>query len=126
MRSLFLSLSNHHLVSKFACIIIGFYIWHTVHQYINITKSLTVPLLFYNTQTDIIQAPDYLKIYVSGTPRAMHNLLREDMAVHIDAKSLPYDKQTPLIINSHNLFLPNSIKLLSYTIPIVARLSSSE
>ncbi len=94
--------------------IFGFLVWVLLSQSYQTTLWLKVPLCFYNQQGKTIQAPEMISVQLQGTRADLLLLDLKQLAVHVDAHQLTQPIQS-VAINSHNLFLPDSIKLVHYT-----------
>ena len=101
----------HPNFTKFSALTLGYFIWFfsAHHQYI--TRSFTIPICFYQTQQRTVQAPQETTITIAGHRSDIYRLKAQELAIHIDASSYP-DGDHEILINSSNLFLPDTLKLV--------------
>lgn len=99
---------------KVLSLIFGFLLWVTLSQSYQTTVWLTVPVCFYNNEQKNITAPETIQIELQGKRTDLMLLDLSRLAVHLDAQQLTQPIQT-VAISAHNLFLPDSIKLVHYT-----------
>lgn len=101
-------LQHNHFIKISSCII-GYCLWFFIAQHQSITLTQQAPLCFYQHNSNYtIQAPDSIKVVVSGPRQEVYRL---NNALHIDASS--YKEGSYLIeLTKENLFLPDTIKLL--------------
>ena len=110
---LHIALRTNHSLKIIACII-GFTLWSLMSDLHYITKTFVVPVHFYNSENSIIQeAPENVTVRLQGKKSDFRYLNFTTLAAHIDAKTLL--QQTNLIhLTAEQLFLPQTIKLVSY------------
>lgn len=117
------------LMLKFFAIIFGCTIWYIFSQSRQDTISINVPLCFYNTEKiKLIESPDNIRVTLSGTRQELINMDIEHLAAHIDASKLNV-KSADISIESYNLFLPTTIKLVHYNpapIPVHVTLQDNQ
>jgi len=90
----------------------GFFIWYSISNSRTITRTITVPIYFDNTQADIrIDAPETTQISVSGT-RSTLNASRDLGAIHFDSSKLSQGKKL-LHATYKNFLLPSAVKVLN-------------
>lgn len=120
-----LSFYNGHLnnVTLYSmAIILGILWWSIASELNRASRTFTVPICFYNTESNTIKAPEIIRITLGGKRSHLRLLNDMNVAVHIDAQTIP-EKTTVLKIKQEHLLLPQNIKLLSYSPsnPLVTR-----
>lgn len=100
---------------KIVSLFVGYSFWFVFGHAQTITTAITVPLCFYGAQDNMtIQAPDTVRIELSGKRSIMQTVDLKSLAIHVDARELLAGTQ-PIEISQKSLFLPESIKLVHYT-----------
>jgi hypothetical protein len=96
-------------------ITIGASLWYIFSQSRLDTLSLEVPLCFYGTEKiSKLEAPEKIRITLSGKRSDLETLDIEHLAAHVDASRLN-QKSSKLSLAAHHLFLPATIKLVHYS-----------
>lgn len=94
--------------------ILGYSSWYLLGNLCVHTTQVTVPLTFYNTQKKwTIEAPETISISLAGRRSPIRSLETKKLAIHVDGSTLQSGTQ-PITIATHQLFLPDSIKLVHY------------
>lgn len=99
---------------KVSAFILGFSFWYMVSQSRPLEISYTVPLIFYGTNTEQLQAAETVTICLKGNKNDFYNLDLKELAIHINADQLKKGKNFIQVTNE-NLFLPQAIKLVHCT-----------
>lgn len=100
---------------KIVSCILGYTFWFIFGHAQTIKTELTVPLCFYGASQNVsIQAPETVRIELSGKRTIMQSIELENIAVHINAQELAAGSN-PIAITQESLFLPDSIKLIHYS-----------
>lgn len=111
-----LTSAKKHLLNNLSLSVIslflGYTIWHILCQPHKIITHISVPVSFYNVQKNEIESPEAVIATVHGTRKELYTLLY-NLAVHIDAQTVPIG-ESQIKITAHNLFLPESVRLLHY------------
>ncbi len=90
----------------------GFFMWYCVSNSRTITRTITVPIYFDNTQHDIqINAPETTQITVAGIRDTIQKTYSLG-ALHIDAQKLTNGKQL-VHATYKNFLLPSAVKVLN-------------
>lgn len=99
---------------KLFSLLLGYTIWHIISAHQTVTRTVTIPVCFYNTTPESkITAPETLTITLQGKRSALYEPSINDLALHIDAATLNKQKTiTP--ISSSQLFLPENVSLVHY------------
>jgi hypothetical protein len=100
---------------KILALLFGCSLWYIFSQSRTDTVSLTIPLCFYNTEkTTHLDAPEKIHVTLCGMRSELVSVCLEELVAHVDARTLN-TKSSHIVIESHNLFLPASIKLVHYS-----------
>lgn len=77
------------------------------------TLTLDIPLCFYPSElAHTVQAPEMIKVTLSGTRSQLKQLEHNGLAAHIDTRLL--DPKRPWVsIQAKHLFLPGHIKMVN-------------
>ncbi len=95
-----------------ACLI-GYGLWMILSQHQIITRTLQVPVCFYNTpENSAINAPDTVNIIIQGSKKSLERCDIYNSSIHIDASKFQFGYNY-IILEKANLFLPDEIKLLN-------------
>jgi hypothetical protein len=100
------------LTLKTAAFILGFSFWYILSQFRAIELSYTVPLIFYDNKTHVLEAPETVTVCLKGYKSDFYNLDLNELAVHLNAKLLHEGKNFVQITEKH-FYL---VKLSWYTI----------
>ncbi len=108
LKNLFLN----NITLKTISLIIGYGIWSLLGQNCVLYKQIEIPICFYNTQNHIIAChPEHITISIAGKRKDLKNC--HDLGLHINAHQ--FTSGTHYIMpTDEQLFLPSSIKLVSY------------
>jgi hypothetical protein len=100
---------------KLLALIFGCSLWYIFSQTHTDTLSLDIPLCFHDTEKiNHLDAPEKIHVTLRGLRSDLVSLDIEQLAAHFDACKL--NPKTALIaIESHNIFLPTTIKLVHYS-----------
>lgn len=99
---------------KVISVILGYITWLLLSNAHTDTISKEVPLSFYNINTQwTMHAPETVTVFLSGKRVHLRNIDMNTLAVHINGKKLKEGVQS-IKLSKHQLFLPNSIKLVHY------------
>lgn len=101
----------HPNFTKLASLILGYSIWFfaATHQWV--CQEYTVPVCFYPTEQRIVTAPESIKLKISGPRSEIFHLNTIDLAMHINIADYQ-DGDHKVLLNSSNLFLPETLKLV--------------
>jgi YbbR domain-containing protein len=111
------TLSNAPL--KAIALIAGYTFWHIFGTLTTTTVSLTVPVCFYTTNTcTVIHGPETVTVQLHGKRAHLYALNTQSLAAHINSSALTPGKHA-ILLNSNNLFLPETIKLVHYMPSII-------
>lgn len=91
----------------------GFTLWYLVSDLHTITTTMKVPVYFYNTENIVVEAPETISITLRGKKSDIRHTNLSELAAHIDAQKLT-QKTNHIPLTSQELFLPQTIKLVSY------------
>src|SRR5580693_2934536 len=107
----YLLLNNAPL--KIISLVLGYSFWHiaTINQII--TTTVTIPLCFNLAENYTINAPEKINITLKGKRSDLYTIDISSLAAHIDATKLSLGKHG-ILINEHNLFLPQTISVVCY------------
>lgn len=112
-----LPLHNHRLttftISSMA-IILGILWWLVASEFNRSSRTLLVPLCFYNSALCKIEAPESITVTLGGKRSHLRALNPTNIAIHIDAETIT-EKTTVLSIRQEHLLLPQNINLVSYS-----------
>lgn len=101
------------IVLKLMSLVIATNLWFIFSQMHYDTITLNVPLCFYEVDQNIsIEAPETVRVTLSGKRSDLANLDFNHLAIHKRINFAPH--ASPVIIQSNDLFLPESIKLVQY------------
>jgi hypothetical protein len=114
-----ITLIRKHLVDnlclKILSLSIGYGIWHILSLSSEITIAATVPLCYYNIpEHSILKGPTHITAALHGKRSVMRTIDYSSLAVHIDAHTFHPGKHA-VYVDAQKLFLPRSIKLVSYS-----------
>jgi YbbR domain-containing protein len=103
----------HPNSTKCAALILGYSIWFFASSYQWVAKDFSVPVCFYQDETmqRQIQAPETVRIKITGPRRYMHYVNPASLALNIDATKLN-DGTHEIFLHETNLFLPEPLKLV--------------
>lgn len=114
---------------KLLALIFGCSLWYIFSQSRIDTLSLDIPLCFYGTEKIThLDAPEKIQITVCGLRSDLVSLDIQQLVAHVDACKLN-PKITHIAIESHNIFLPATIKLVHYNpapIPVHVELQNNQ
>src|SRR5579885_1148801 len=109
------SILESNLSLKAMSLFLGIGFWYIYSSYHPTSITVDVPLCFYGSAADkTIDAPESIKVQLSGKRSDFYNLDLSNLALHINADELIPGDQL-IDITEEKLFLPKKIKLLSYT-----------
>lgn len=95
-------------------IIFGILWWSVLSNLHRAQRTITIPLCFYNTNQLHVTAPETIAITISGKRSHLRSLNASNVAIHMDAQSLP--EQTSILnIRQEHLLLPQNVNLVSYS-----------
>ncbi|OGB86464.1 hypothetical protein A3J41_02810 [candidate division TM6 bacterium RIFCSPHIGHO2_12_FULL_38_8] len=100
----------HPNFTKITALILGYTIWLFGSNYQWVTREYSIPVCFIEEHRNI-QAPETIKIKISGPRNQMHYLHPDELAMNLDVSDLT-DGKHEIILNPSNLFLPESLKLI--------------
>lgn len=99
---------------KALSLVFGYTFWHIFGTLSTKSIWVTVPLCFYSASTQhAIEAPDAIKIHLTGKRTNIYAIDRSTLAAHINADKLFPGKHS-ISITADSLFLPDTIKLVHY------------
>ena len=127
MKSALKSHLTSNLVLKTISCILGYAFWCMLSTCHVSKRSVEIPLVFYgcNAQQQI-QAPEKIKVELSGKRTDLQSLDVDALAVHIDAVSL-HEGYNAINVENKSLLLPDAIKLVHYSpINIVVHLQENQ
>lgn len=108
------SIWRHPLVLWASSLLISIALWHSISDHHHTTSTYVVPLHIYNAAHDTIrQSLPTMTVTLQGKRQDLRRLDTSTLAVYIDAQK--WQKRSSYRITSNDLFLPPSIKLISYT-----------
>lgn len=108
-------LLTKNIILKCTSLILGILLWCYISALFKTTLWVEVPISFYNQpEESTIQAPETVFLQLSGYRNNLRHINSHDLAIHIDATHL-HEGKNPLIIHTHNLFLPDSISVVNYS-----------
>ncbi len=96
------------LFLKATSLIIGFLFWTLMSDSFTTYRWITVPVCFYNRGSEIIEAPETIKVELRGRRSHLRHLQVHTLALHIDAKTLK-PGTTAIQLTPDHLSLPSSI-----------------
>jgi hypothetical protein len=100
---------------KLLALIFGSSLWYMLSQSRTDTIALDIPLCFYGTEKIThLDAPDKIHVTLCGIRADLVALNIEQLIAHVDACKLN-PKSSYVTIESHNIFLPATIKLVHYS-----------
>lgn len=111
--------TNRIIRNVIACIL-GYSLWRSIHHELPQTVTLSVPLVFYNTEQAVISAPEATTITLSGKHKHIKTLTSE-LTAYINADTLEQQKTTLLELANHHLLLPKHYSLVSYKPVLVTK-----
>ncbi|MBP7854836.1 hypothetical protein KAZ82_02735 [Candidatus Babeliales bacterium] len=97
--------------TKFSAIFIAYLIWYFIASFQWITYSFDIPVCFYQTHNHFIQAPETIRITITGPRKYMPYLNKKSLAYNIDLSSYQSGEHQ-IILEESNLFLPEPLKLI--------------
>lgn len=104
-----------NLPRKILSIIFGSGCWYFINRTIQSEMQISVPLSFYNSSPDTtIIAPEKVEICLRAQRNKLQSINPHFLAFHIDTQKLAEGSHT-ISLDAHQLFLPQSIKLIHYT-----------
>lgn len=107
------SLTSNITLKTVSCIL-GLSFWIVLDSYVSRVITLDVPICFYEQQSHKeIQAASSIAITLRGKRNDLQTLDMHSLGIHINAQQLK-NGINKLLIDSSTLFLPSSIKLVSY------------
>ncbi len=110
LRNLLLS---HPLLKVFA-VFCGYCFWLLLATNQITTRTLKVPLLFYNlSKKEKIVAPEQVEITVKGQRQALHDVEKHIPSVHLDAATTT-EADRELSLSDGDILLPNNVNLVNY------------
>jgi len=107
-----LLLNNRYLKIAASCLVACCVWWHWQEYHI-IERTYNVPCCYYNEGNHQVQIPDDLTILLRGKRRDLSMIEENSLALHIDLSEMSKGKHR-LIIDNHNLFLPEAIKVVHW------------
>lgn len=109
---------NHALL--ITATILGSSYWYWYSQPLVTQAWFSIPISFHSQPSDThIQAPEHISALLAGTRHALEQLNEEQIAVHIDARSLTHGKNL-VHVDASVIFLPEQIKLVECNPRIIA------
>lgn len=110
-----LPLILHPHFIKISSVFIGYMLWAFMAQFQWTTTIQTVPLCFYQDNSQSVQktiiAPDSIMITIVGPRKEMYQFNPTESAVHIDVSQYS-DGNHVIQLSKENLFLPDNLKLV--------------
>lgn len=105
---------RNNIPIKIIALLLGCVVWYILSATHRTSVWLKVPLCFYNQAENVaIEAPEVLDIHIAGFRTSLYSIDPEKLAFHINAQTLQSGDNF-LTLDADQLFLPNTIKLLSY------------
>ena len=101
----------HPNFTRITAILLGYSIWLFSSNLQWVSKEISVPICFYQNTDRKIQAPEFALIKIVGPRNQMHHLKLSELALHVDVSDFK-DGDHEIILNSSNLFLPETLKLV--------------
>jgi YbbR domain-containing protein len=111
MHSKTVPLIIHPNFTKITALFLGYTIWLFCSNYQWVSMQYTVPVCFFHNEQQILQAPESVMIKIFGPRNQMHNLHRDELAIHLDVSDLK-DGTHEIMLEASNLFLPETLKLV--------------
>lgn len=103
----------HSALIATSSLLISITLWYILSEHHFTTLTCTVPIYIYNTNKDTIQqVPQGLTVTLQGTRHELRHLDYKRLGLYIDAKKW---RNTQRRFTNADLFLPPSIKLVSYS-----------
>jgi hypothetical protein len=100
---------------KVSSLIIGYALWFPLSESCTIQVTHRVPVCMYNVPSTLtLQAPETVQITLCGKRKDIKALALKDLAVHINGTQLRAGPN-PVDVSPTTLFLPDQVKLVSYT-----------
>jgi len=97
---------------KIISLILGYSFWHIVSQSHTSNIWLEAPICFYQAPKNIdIEAPEKIKIQLSGKRADLYTINTETLAFHINMQDTQAGNQV-IRISENQLLLPESIKMV--------------
>lgn len=109
----------HPNFTKIASLIIGYSIWALSAHYQWVCIQYSVPICFYQTDTRTIQAPESVIVKISGARSEMFHLTSNNLAIHLNVQEYQ-DGDHEILLDSSNLFLPETLKLVELIPSIIS------
>lgn len=103
------------LCLRIIALVSAFLMWFIIRDLHSVRVTYVVPVVWYNALqgTTPHEYPEFFTVTLHGKRAALKTVDESMLAIHLDASR--YDKPyTPLQITGDDLFLPSSIKLISY------------
>jgi len=97
---------------KIIALFFGFYLWYVIGMHHSVIITKKVPLVFYNKQTSILEAPDMVTVQLRCSRKEFSRLIHT-LAVHIDAQQLELGKNS-VSLKREQLFVTPSIDVIHY------------
>jgi hypothetical protein len=114
MKYLNKTIVTNNLTLKALSFIMGYTFWFVWSQTQTMSYTLDVPLCVYNTpETAQFQAPEKVKVQLSGTLQDLYNLDLNNLAIHVDGSTL-HEGNNQCVVKNEQLFVPDGIKMTHY------------
>lgn len=115
MKQLNKTLITNNLTLKVISLIMGFTFWFTWSDKQATKCRVDVPLCVYNVpESAHFDAPETVKIELSGKLEDLYNLDLNTLAVHIDGSTL-HEGNNQCVIQDDQLLVPDAIKMIHCT-----------
>jgi len=102
---------------KLFSIILAYGVWSLVNQSHTDDIWTDVPVCFYETEKGMkIACADTVKMNLAGRRSDLRSLNIEDVAIHIDSRTLAEGKNT-ITLSERQVMLPETIKVAGWTPP---------
>jgi len=96
---------------KLFSLILGYGLWSIISQSHVDDRWVDIPVYFCQTAENLhVKAPETVKINISGKRSDLRNLDRNDVAVHIDTRTLAAGKNTVALSDRH-LIIPENVQV---------------
>ncbi len=104
-----------NITLKMVSLLLGLSFWILLDSYTHRAITLDIPICFYEQQSNKeIQSPTSMEVCLRGKRNDFQTMNVDSLAIHINAQHLKTGVNK-LIVDQSTLFLPSSIKLVSYT-----------